>query len=317
MVILCRMLPRDWRVWGLVPLLTVCSPPFIQAMGHGQNTCLSLLLLCGAVSLWRSQRPIAAGIVTGLLFYKPQLGAILAVAMIIDLGWKPLAGLAIAGAALFLTTIVTLPGSLTDYLRRLPGNIAYMQVDHRYYWDRHVTLKAFWRLLLQGYTVGELTPLTRTLYLSSVAALAAFLFVTIWKLRSNSAARDTLIAATIVTMPLLMPFYFDYDLLLLSSAAVLCGSGFQPVSSIQKHGLQTRATSGWLLANWIALFIWTSSNPTVSNMTHVNISVVLLTTLAAQLLAQARSFTAPTFQQTLAARSRVATMRLAPTGATP
>ena len=46
------------------------------------------------VTLWRSERFLAAGIVTGLLFYKPQLGAILALALIITAGWKPLCGLA-------------------------------------------------------------------------------------------------------------------------------------------------------------------------------------------------------------------------------
>jgi len=283
--LLMRMLPGDWRTRGLVPLLIITAPPLIQALGHGQNTCLSLLLLCVTVTLWRGNRAILAGVACGLLFYKPQLGAIVALAMVINLGWKPLAGLAITGTALLLTTLITLPGTLAAFLRQLPHNITYMQIDHRYMWDRHVTLEAFWRLLLQGFAVGELWPVTRVLYLASVIALAALLLVTIWKLRGTTAARDRVIAATIVTMPLLMPFYFDYDLLLMAAAAVLCGTGDAPVIlSQKKYGRVARAT----FINWIALFLWTAINPGISNMTHVNVSVLLLTTLSILLIAQAR-----------------------------
>ncbi len=303
-VLLMRMLSGDWKTRGLVPLLILTAPPLIQSLGHGQNTCLSLLLLCFAVTFWRNDRAILAGVACGLLFYKPQLGAILAAAMVIDLGWKPLAGLAITGTTLLAITLIALPGTLADFLRRLPGNIAYMQIDHRYMWDRHVTLKAFWRLLFQGFSVGDLTPITRTFYFASIAVMAAMLFVTIWKLRGTIAARDRVIAATIVAMPLLMPFYFDYDLLLLSAAAVLYaeafmggegvigGTGASPVQkAFDQHGRGARATktAKFILVNWIALFLWTAINPGISNMTHVNVSVLLLTGLAGLLIANARA----------------------------
>ena len=276
-VLLARMVPGNWKSWGLVPLFVVASPPLVQALGHGQNTCVSLMLLVIAVTLWRSERFLAAGIVTGLLFYKPQLGAILALALIITAGWKPLCGLALTGFALLITTLLTLPGTLSDYLHRLPDNIAHMQVANRYMWDRHVTLKAFWRLLIQGFEIGDLTALTRTLYLATVAALGSFLFVTIWNRRRDVASRDTLIAATIVSMPLLMPFYFDYDLLLLSAAAVLTARGVVDMR---------------LVWTWVAIFIWSATNSAIAGRTHVNVSVLLLSTLACMLIAKARKVTA-------------------------
>ena len=284
--LLMRMLPGDWRTRGLVPLLIITAPPLIQALGHGQNTCVSLLLLCMTVTLWRGNRAILAGIACGLLFYKPQLGAILALAMVINLGWKPLAGLAMTGTTLLAITLITLPGTLGAFLRQLPHNITYMQIEHRYMWDRHVTLEAFWRLLLQGFALGELWPVTRILYLASVIALAALLLITIWKLRGTTAARDRVIAATIVTMPLLMPFYFDYDLLLLAAAAVLYARsmGVPPmISNTKNHGRDAHATL--IFTNWIVLFLWTAINPGISNMTHVNVSVLLLTTLSVMLIA--------------------------------
>ena len=285
-VLLIRMLPGDWRTRGLVPLLIITAPPLIQALGHGQNTCVSLLLLCTAVTFWRGDRAILAGAACGLLFYKPQLGAILAAAMVVDLGWKPLAGLAMTGTTLLAITLLTLPGTLTAFLSRLPANITFMQIDHRYMWDRHVTLEAFWRLLFQGFATGPLWPVTRIAALASAATLAAMLFIMIWKLRGNVAMRDRVIAATIVAMPLLMPFYFDYDLLLLAAAAVLCAADDSPgILSQKQYGRVARAT----FINWIGLFLWTAINPGISHMTHINGSVLLLTTLAGLLIFDAKS----------------------------
>ena len=274
-VILSRMIEGDWRDRGLVPLLIVTSLPFIQALGHGQNTCISLLLLSGTIALWRSDRLIAAGAVAGLLFYKPQLGALVAGALVLREGYKPLAGLAITGSILLLATLITLPGALSDFLHKLPGNVIYMQIEHRYLWDRHVTLKSFWRLLFQGFAVGDMSPLTRTLYLATTALAATCLFAVILKQRRNrdAATRDALIAATIAAMPLLMPFYFDYDLLLLAVPAVLVA--------------QERKLTRPLLFGWIALFAWLFVNSAIAERIHVNGTVILVCGVTSMLIARA------------------------------
>ena len=272
--------PVDWKTWALVPLLTTASMPFIQAIGHGQNTCLSLLILCATIALWRNQRGILAGACCGLLFYKPQLAAIFAIALVFSLGWRAIVGLILTGSGMLGATEWTLPGSLLDFIHRLPGNVAYMQVEHRYLWERHVTLKAFWRLVLQGYAVGDLLPLTKWLYIGSIAIVGACLFAAVLKLRrqTDQISRDRLIAVTIVTMPLLMPFYFDYDLLLLSAAAVL----------VAREHLSTGKRIAWpMLASWALLYAWTIFNPAVATATRVNGTVVLMSMLSAVLIRQA------------------------------
>jgi hypothetical protein len=96
--------------------------------------------------------------------------------------------------------------------------------------------------------------------------------VTIWKLRRDVQSRDRLIAATIVAMPLLMPFYFDYDLLLLSAAAVL----------VARDAVDMKIV--WI---WIALFICCAINSSIAGRVHLNVSVLLLTALSARLIASA------------------------------
>ena len=166
-------------------LLLATSMPFVQAIGHAQNTCTSLLLLAVTVALWRADRAVWAGIVGGLLFYKPQLAAVVAGVMAVDLGWAAVAGLAVTGGALLAVQSIVLPGSLGDWLHGLPANVHWIQVEHPYLWDRHVTLKAFWRLLLQGTAAGEPWPVTTVLTDASVAAVAAALAWAVWRARAR------------------------------------------------------------------------------------------------------------------------------------
>ncbi|HTL28867.1 MAG TPA: glycosyltransferase family 87 protein [Tepidisphaeraceae bacterium] len=306
-VILCRMLiasrqspPVDWKTWGLVPLLIPLSSTALQSIGHGQNTGISILLLSSIVYFWRRNRALLAGLVCGLLFYKPQLASLVAIALIATLGWRALVGLAITGTGLLALSELTLPGSTHLWLTRLPAILKYMQIDHPYAWDRHVTLESFWRLLIQGYAVGDLQPIARIAWIASeIGLLLALGWMLLRVTRSADGLRsagesadgsstgglksarrtslDLFIAATIVSMPLLMPFFFDYDLMLLAVAVVVYAC----------NRLQTDRTTRFdrvITATWIALYIWLFLNAFVGVRTHVNAAVLLMLALAGMLM---------------------------------
>ena len=318
LTLLIRLFPEKtpWQTSALIPLLLLTSMPLLQALSHGQNTMTSLLLLTATVTFWRAARPIRAGLIAGLLFYKPQLGAIVAIALVATLGWRALLGLAVTGSLLLLLTISTMPGTLTAFVTRLPANLKFMQIDHPYVWERHVTIKAFWRLLFQGRGAGEALPIVTALTGLFVLTLAIGLVIAI-KRQSQIANRksqipsDSLIAATIATMPLLMPFYFDYDLMLLAIPAVLYAG--QLVRSASADGIVPEEKSSvapnvpsaeadptksdpWLTKAWIALYLWTLINPGIAGATRVNLTVPLLSLVASLLILRAlreRATTAP------------------------
>ena len=271
MAMVMRAEPSRWRAALLVPLLVVITMPFIQALSHGQNTMTSLLLLTATCALWRSKRGMLAGLVGGLLFFKPQLGLVIAGVMLLDLGIPAFIGLCITGVALLAINCIVLPGTLGDWLHQLPANVHWMQVERAYLWERHVTLKAFWRLLLQGRDAGEPTLLTTALTDLSIATFGLRLLIAVWRSRSLVAAdpihRDRLIAAAITTMPLLMPFYFDYDLMLLAVPATLL--------AIEQMKTTERADRRLVIA-WIALVGWLYFNPPLATKSHVDVTVLLL-----------------------------------------
>jgi hypothetical protein len=168
--------------------------------------------------------------------------------------------LAYVAAAVVVLTTEAMPGALTDYFHRLPQNLQALQVEQAYVWERHVTLKAFWRLLIQGRGPGETTWLVHTLTLSSAAPLLIGLSFAAIRSRSPGA----IVAATVTAAPLLMPFYFDYDLLLLVVAAAV-----------------TTSVSRRSLALWAALYLWLYINPYVAGALRLNLTVALLWCLAA------------------------------------
>jgi hypothetical protein len=319
--VLCSFVAKfsEWRSWLLVPALMTLSVPFIHSLSHGQNTCTSLLLVTIAVVFWRKGWAIAAGLVMGLMFYKPQLAAVLSVVLVLNLGARALTGLSITGVVLLIASLA-LPGSIHNFLHQMPWNLHFVQCEVPYLWDRHVTFKAFWRLLIQGSAAGE--PYFRVTLLAGIcqASVAAGLLWAIWHgtiSRSKPARlsildhvgsaigwktlgaaiagagvnphegvrRDRLIAAAITATPLLMPFYFDYDQLLLAIPAVLFAAEF-----IRRDpGVPLTWTERWLLRIWPIQYAWLLLNSDVAAVTHINFGVPLLAAVAGLLIVRAGS----------------------------
>jgi hypothetical protein len=288
-ILLVRMLPKDstWHSVMLVPLLMLVSIPFIEAISHGQNTFTSLLLLCAAVTAWRSREAVWAGIFCGLLCYKPQHAAVLGTIMTLSLGRRTLLGLGGVVLALTLITVATMPGAMSDWLHRLPTNLHFMQVENPYNWERHATLKAFWRMLLQGHAAGEATPMVTllTALCTAIATLGLLLAVVrcrtpivdnVWTNETAKIRLDRLIAAVVTATPLVMPFYFDYDLLLLAVPAVLFAGEMLATSP----GRQAAPSDRWLVRSWELLFATLLINAPLAHVIRIGLIVPPLALVA-------------------------------------
>jgi hypothetical protein len=289
---------------ALLWMLVLVSMPCIMALGHAQNTCTSLLILTVAVTFWRSKRAFFAGLVGGVLCYKPQLAAVLAGAMVMTLGARALAGLCVSGGSLLLAGERAMPGSTLRYLRQLPLNLRFMQVEHPYLWERHVTLRALWRMLIQGRGPGETSMVVTALTGACGVALLVGLFIAWrrgrettgdvpWTGETAAIRRDRFIAAVIVATPLLMPFYFDYDLLLLTVPAVLYA---REMMSSDALGTRDARRERRLLITWSIFYLWLFVNPGITAKTRVNGTGLLLACLAVQHIARAcrvRTLAAP------------------------
>jgi hypothetical protein len=165
-----------------------------------------------------------------------------------------------------------MPGALTEYLHTLPLNVDWIQNQHPYNWGRQVTFLGFWRLLIQGREMGSASTVVRVLWGLSASAVAAALAVAFFRQRKAN-HRDRLIAASIACTPLLLPYFMDYDLLLLAVPAVLfAGDVAQDPGTPRADRRTIRA--------WVALYAWAYLNPGLSGLLHVSPTVPLLTAVA-------------------------------------
>jgi len=253
--LMCRMLSGGWKTWLLTAMLIASSMPAVLVFCHGQNTFVSLLLLTATVSLWRANQSFWAGVVGGLLFYKPQAGALIAAALCVCQGRRALLGVALTCTSLLLVNILTMPGTLKEFVFQMPLNLHWMQEESVYRWARHVTFKAFWRKAIQDDAVGLPSPSVKILWIICDTALLGGLMALFVKTRPNAdlaSRRDRLIAATIIAMPLLMPFYFDYDLLLLSVGIVVYAADCQRDAV---SGASLNAEDRWLIRTFGVMYV--------------------------------------------------------------
>jgi hypothetical protein len=273
---------RQWRDWALVPALLVISLPFIQTILHGQNTFLSLLLAAVVVTAWRARRGFTAGAAAGMLLYKPQLAAVILATVVLSLGWRALMGAILSSVAFLLVNIVTLPGTLEDYITHLTGNFQWMLANHPYLWQRHVTLRGFWQVIFEQINPAWASFIAAKLAIVCAVPLGAWLVICIWRNRKSS-NHDRIIAAVITAMPLIMPYYVDYDLLLLSLPAVLVASEFMQ----RDDTVAMPRSDAWLIRLWIGLYLLMLINPGLTGTLHVNLCVPLLGSIAMLMIARA------------------------------
>jgi hypothetical protein len=204
-------------------------------LGHGHNGFLTAALMAAAL-VQLDARPILAGILFGLLAYKPQFGLLIPLVLIATGRWKPFAA---AGITVALLTIVT---TLTFGTKVWP---AFLESTH---FTRIVVLEAGdtgWHKIQSVFSWvrmwGGPLPLAYGIQTGVTVAIAAALA---WLWRS-AVAFPYKAAALIIGALLATPYSLDYDLMVLAPAIAFLAAeglaqGFRP-------GEKTALAALWLV----------------------------------------------------------------------
>lgn len=185
--------------------LLVAFPAVFVNLGHGQNGFLTAALLGGAL-LMLDRRPWLAGILIGLLTFKPQLGVLLPLVLMASGRWRTFAAASLTALALVGASIGAF-GMETwlAFLDNVPMASAVME-DGIVGW--HKMLSAFAAVRLVGGGVGAAYAIHG---LVAAAAVAAVLWI--WRRPADLPVKGSaLVCATL----LVTPFALDYDLMLLA-----------------------------------------------------------------------------------------------------
>jgi len=216
-------------------LIAAAFPAVFINIGHGQNGFLTAALLGGALH-WLDRRPWLAGVLIGLLAYKPQFGVLIPVALLAGGRWNTIGAAAATVAALVAVSFVTLGGGVwhafadsmtfTQTVVLEPGGIGWEKIQ-----------SAFSAMRMWGAGVHLAYAVQIALALMLAASLA-------WLWQSN--AEFELKASALATASLLAtPYVLDYDLVALAVGIVF----------FVRHGLSRGFRTfeiSLLAAAWIA-----------------------------------------------------------------
>lgn len=200
--------PLTRRQTGLGLLAAAAFPAVFINLGHGQNGFLTAALLGGAL-LALPRRPILAGLLFGLLAYKPQFGLVIPVALLAAGQWRTIgaaaitvAALALVTAALFGPDIWTAFAASTELSRKVllqDGDVGFEKLQSVFAVVRMWGGSVSFAYLMQG--------------LASAAVIGSVAWI--WrKLRDHRIRAAALSAATALASPHIL----DYDLMILGPA---------------------------------------------------------------------------------------------------
>ncbi|MGA8610838.1 MAG: glycosyltransferase family 87 protein [Xanthobacteraceae bacterium] len=203
--------PRNARHQGVTAdwlLLAVAFPAVLINVGHGQNGFLTAALLGGALVLLDRQ-PLIAGILFGLLAYKPQFGLMIPIALLAGAHWRSFAAAAATVVVLTLVTTVAFGPQVwhaflisTQFSRTVvleQGNTGWQKIQSLFSWAR------MW---------GAPIPLAYAFQGVLTVALG-IATVRLWR----SAAAPALKAAALCLAAILAtPYTLDYDMMVLGPA---------------------------------------------------------------------------------------------------
>ena len=216
-------------------LIAAAFPAVFVNIGHGQNGFLTTALLGGALHLL-DRRPWLAGVLIGLLAYKPQFGALIPIALLAGARWRTIGAAIVTVASLIALSLVTLGGGVWH---AFADSMAFTQT---------VVLEqgnTGWEKIQSIFSAVRMWGGSVQLAYAFQIALAAALAATLARLWHSDAAFELKAAALSVASLLATPYVLDYDLVVLGIAiAYLARLGLA-------HGFRAYEISV-LAAAWIA-----------------------------------------------------------------
>jgi hypothetical protein len=189
-------------------LLALAFPAVFVNLGHGHNGFLTAALF-GVALVQLDRRPILAGILFGLIAYKPQFGLLIPLVLGATGRWRSFASAAATVAALVAITTLAFGvdtwrafATFADYTRAIvleTGETGWHKIQSVFSWAR------MW---------GAPVPLAYAVQGAVTLTLAAAL---VWLWRSPAAFALKAAALCLATI-LATPYSLDYDLMLLAPA---------------------------------------------------------------------------------------------------
>jgi hypothetical protein len=189
-------------------LVAAAFPAVFVNVGHGQNGFLTAALLGGALH-WLDRRPLFAGVLIGLLAYKPQFGVLIPIALLAGGRWRTIGAAAATVVALVAISFAAL-GSGIWHAFADSMDFTQTVVLEQGGTGWHKIQSIFSAVRAWGANVP-------TAYAAQASLLAALAASLAWLWNSNAAFELKAAALTLGSL-LATPYVLDYDFVVLAVA---------------------------------------------------------------------------------------------------
>ena len=193
--------------------IACATPVFFANAIVGQNGFLSAALV-GASLLFLKQRPVLSGVFLGLLTYKPQLGVLFPLALLLDRNWRALASASVTSAILIAMSWFAF-GTQTffAFLHFLPATSQAILTERGEDWNKMQSVYALARTLGAGDAAAWIAQ-------GTTIALCVVLLIRLWRGHAPFELKAAFLAAAAM---LTTPYLHMYDFAILAVPfAFLC-----------------------------------------------------------------------------------------------
>ena len=197
-------------------LLALAYPAVFVNLGHGHNGFLTAALMGGAL-VTLNTRPVLAGILFGLIAYKPQFGVLIPLALIAGGYWRTMFAAAATVIALALAVTLAFGTEVwTAFLASMHFTRTVVLEQGDTGWQKIQSVFSWARMWGGGIDLAYAAQ-------GLVTLAAAVVIVWLWRSRASFALKA---AALAIGTILATPYSLDYDLMVLAPAiAYLAGDG--------------------------------------------------------------------------------------------
>jgi hypothetical protein len=251
--------PETWLVASAFPAVFV-------NVGHGQNGFLTTALLGGALH-WIDRRPALAGVLIGLLAYKPQFGVLIPIALLAGGRWRTIGAAAVTVAVLVAVSFLTLGGGIWHaFIDSMNFTQTVVLEQGGTGWQKIQSI--FSAVRAWGVSVPVAYAVQASLLLSLAASMA-------WLWHSD-AAFELKAAALAVGSLLATPYVLDYDLVVLAIA----------IAFFARYGLR-QGFRGYEISLLAAAWIVPLLSRSIAGVTTIPLGLIVMLALYAFVLRRA------------------------------
>lgn len=202
---------REYRWFGLWWGLLALSPTALITMYTGQNGFLTAALFIAGLQ-WTDRRPLLAGLCFGLLTFKPQLGLLIPLYLILGGHWKTFWSAVVAALLFNLASLLAFGWeSWVDYVELvMPFQVVVLEHGEGL---MEYMMPTFFMLVRSVGFSAESGYLAQGLAAILIVSIACYVF---WRAPSGPVKQAVLISATM----LVSPYVFNYDMVVFTVAVM-------------------------------------------------------------------------------------------------